>query len=148
MQPKSETEYAFTLIELLVIIVIIGILASIAIPVFLNQRQRANDAAVQSDVKNAIAVVDYNLALYTNADGAWQNNNRVVTASREEVSLSPGVRLAIHANGGYYCITAFHENGKQFNSRTQALTYKNIPTGGGWNAGCESVPALDRFLVG
>ena len=42
----------FTLIELLVVILIIGVLSSIAIPVFLGQRQRAYDATVQSDMKN------------------------------------------------------------------------------------------------
>lgn len=42
----------FTLIELLVVMIIIGILASIAIPVFLNQRAKAHDAATKADVSN------------------------------------------------------------------------------------------------
>jgi type IV pilus assembly protein PilA len=48
----------FTLIELLVVIIIIAILAAIAIPTFLGQRQKAHDAAAKSAVRNAMTVME------------------------------------------------------------------------------------------
>ena len=54
----NKEEEGFTLIELLVVIIIIGILAAIAIPVFLSQRSKGYEASMKSDLRTAAQEVE------------------------------------------------------------------------------------------
>ena len=70
---RAQDEKGFTLIELLVVILIIGILAAIAIPSFLNQRSKGNDAEAKSTAVTAAQA----------AETCATDNNGVYTSCTE-----------------------------------------------------------------
>jgi type IV pilus assembly protein PilA len=77
LRGRAGDERGFTLIELLVVILIIGILAAVAIPAFLNQRGKAYDAAAKSQVKTAQTAEE---TYATDHNGTYTSNKSDLTA--------------------------------------------------------------------
>jgi type IV pilus assembly protein PilA len=87
----QEKDQGFTLIELLVVMIIIGILAAIAIPVFLNQRRRAVDSSIKSDLRT----IAQQLETYYTDNQAYvlptqASEGAVVAVGSENVVVSTG----------------------------------------------------------
>ncbi len=96
IRKAQENEGGFTLIELLVVIIIIGILAAIAIPTFLKQREKGYVSQVKADLKNA-ATAEESYATDNNGAYVTVANAKTGALKTEGFNGSPDVVVAATA---------------------------------------------------
>ena len=103
LRERAQEEKGFTLIELLVVILIIGILAAIAIPSFLNQRSKGNDAEAKSTAVTAAEAME---TCATDNNGSYTNCSKAAVVDRADAErrrrasdrLEPGCRTATRSS--------------------------------------------------
>ena len=111
----AKREEGFTLIELLVVVIIIGILAAIAIPIFLNQREKARQSAVETTLRSGGTYME----VYYTDDGADGFDRYPTTlAQLVEVGFREGGAVTVEnptvyddgaGNDVAWCLQASHD---------------------------------------
>lgn len=131
---KGNREEGFTLTELIVVIVIIGILAAIAVPMYLNNRKQAIDAQTESNVKSIASTAD---RFYYDNPQSLTLEEDIVREMKFNDSTIP--KIFANANAQGYCIMAWNEAGSKYVSNTEAATFDSSAGGlGKWSSGCEA----------
>ena len=138
LRQRAQDEKGFTLIELLVVILIIGILAAIAIPAFLGQREKAQDSGAKTQARNAASAME---AIYTDEQD-YGTGDQLANAKKVEPTLgTEQVTVTVSGAGAAgYTITAAHaKTGQTFtlakDAATGAVARTCLPVGEG---GCST----------
>jgi type IV pilus assembly protein PilA len=116
-QYRDKDDQGFTLIELLVVTILIGILAAIAITVFLGQRGKAYDADIKSDLRNAATAEEAYLSDnggYATTIAELQTEGFKPSAAGEYWNQVMSMTLQTDGTNAWYCLSARSASGNEW----------------------------------